>query len=99
MVDRRFERKLGHSFSELYIPELLKSSSVPTLFIHGDADGFVPLEMTVENYNACSAPKELLVVGGAAHAKSYSTAPEKYERAVLDFFAKYDRSSGGAKRC
>jgi fermentation-respiration switch protein FrsA (DUF1100 family) len=62
----------------------------PVLFIHGSADDFVPLQMSVENYEACRAPKSLLVVDGAPHAKSYLIAPELYRQAVLDFFARWD---------
>jgi len=49
------------------------------------------VEMTYENYTACAAPKDLLIVPGADHGMSYFMEPEKYENAVKAFWAKYDR--------
>lgn len=49
----------------------MKENRIPVLFIHGDDDTFVPVTMTYENYKACTAPKELLIVPGADHAMSY----------------------------
>lgn len=69
---------------------LAKDTAVPVLFIHGDADELVPCSMTLENYLACSAPKELLIVHGAGHAGSFLTDPETYKARVLAFFAAWD---------
>lgn len=70
--------------------DALKSSSVPVLFIHGADDHFVPVTMTYENYEACCAPKELMIVPSADHAMSYFVDRERYEAYVLDFWNKYD---------
>lgn len=64
---------------------------VPVLFIHGAEDSFVPINMTYENYKACAAPKQLLVVPGAGHAMSYFTETGRYRQALLDFWRLYDR--------
>lgn len=66
--------------------EAMEHCRVPILFIHGAADTFVPAEMTMQNYEACRAPKYLLIVEGANHGMSYVMARERYERAVLDFW-------------
>lgn len=58
----------------------------PVLFIHGSADSFVPVEMTLENFEACAAPKKLLIVDGANHGMSYVMERETYEQAVKDFW-------------
>ena len=63
---------------------------IPCLFIHGDADTFVPCEMGMKNYTACKAPKDLLVVPEAEHGMSFVVAPDVYKKKVLDFFAAYD---------
>ena len=42
------------------------------LFIHGM---IFPTEMVYRNYRATEGSKELWVVPGAAHAKSYATRP------------------------
>jgi fermentation-respiration switch protein FrsA (DUF1100 family) len=67
----------------------MQKTKIPILFIHGTDDTFVPIRMTYENYKACSAPKELLVVPGAIHAQSYDKEKEKYEAAIRDFWEKY----------
>lgn len=68
----------------------MKENRIPVLFIHGADDTFVPVTMTYENYKACAAPKELLIVPGADHAMSYYVNREKYEEAVKAFWGKYD---------
>ena len=45
--------------------------------------------MTYENYKACNAPKELLIIPGAIHAQSYDKEKEKYESAIKSFWEKY----------
>lgn len=61
---------------------------IPTLFIHGSADTFVPFEMLDKLYNAASCEKEKLVVEGAGHAMSSSTDPELYWSSVDSFIEK-----------
>ncbi|MBE7027513.1 MAG: alpha/beta hydrolase [Ruminococcaceae bacterium] len=68
----------------------MEKNTLPVLFIHGKTDKFVPVEMTYENYNACRAPKSLLIVDGAGHAMSYMTDKETYENKVLDFWKKIE---------
>ena len=55
------------------------------LFIHGEADSFVPCDMSRENYAACTAPKRLLTVPGADHAMSFLVDEEAYTEAVKGF--------------
>ena len=69
----------------------LQKSRIPVLLIHGTDDSFVPVEMTYENYKACSGPRKLLVVPGAGHGESYLKDPEGYRRAMLDFWKENDR--------
>ena len=40
-------------------------------FIHGDKDTYVPTWMVYPLYEAKSAPKQLWIVPGSAHAISY----------------------------
>lgn len=71
--------------------EALQRSKVPVLFAHGTDDHFVPVEMTYANYQACAAPKHLLIVPGADHGMSHFMERERYEQATLDFWQNYDR--------
>ena len=70
----------------------MKECKVPVLFVHGTDDHFVPIEMTFENYKACTAPKRLLVVPGAEHGMSYLTDQEGYEAAIRQFWEDCDRT-------
>ena len=63
----------------------VKKAKVPILFIHGDADTFVPCSMCEEIYENCAAPKKKLLIQGAAHAESYYKDKEAYEKALDDF--------------
>ena len=59
--------------------EAVKKIRVPVVFIHGEADDFVPCAMSEAMYEACTAPeKRLLTVPGAAHGMSYLIEPEQY---------------------
>lgn len=70
--------------------DAMKENKIPVLFIHGADDTFVPVTMTYDNYKACAAPKELLIVPGAEHAMSYYVDREKYEETVKTFWRRYD---------
>lgn len=67
----------------------LKRNTLPTLFIHGAADKFVPTVMGKQNYAASAGPKELWIVPDAGHATSYHKHPRAYEQHVLTFMRKH----------
>ena len=80
--------RAGYAFEEASAVGSLSQASVPMLFIHGDADEFVPFSMLDECYEACaSAVKEKLVVEGAGHGLSASTDPELYWETVDAFIS------------
>ena len=89
-IDRACRNHTGFSYSEFTAPKALKRCTVPVLFIHGEDDGFVPVSMTYENYEACASEKELLVVPGAHHGTSYAVDTPKYQETILEFFDKHD---------
>jgi fermentation-respiration switch protein FrsA (DUF1100 family) len=70
--------------------EALRKTKLPVLLIHGEADSFVPGEMTYENFQACGSSKKLLVVPGAGHGGSYLKDPEAYRQALVDFWREND---------
>jgi fermentation-respiration switch protein FrsA (DUF1100 family) len=72
------------------IEAMAANTQVPCLFVHGDEDTLVPWRMSLENYYACQAPKDLLIVSGAAHGMSFAVDPDRYKKKLLDFFAAYD---------
>jgi hypothetical protein len=83
--------------SGIYLgPELLSvmpSASrirVPVLLISGDRDWIAPTNKTRRILSAIpDARKELIVIPGAAHDTTYSTAPTLYASAVLNFLGTY----------
>lgn len=83
IADQMAKREAGYGLDECNGREEVKKARVPMLFIHGDADSFVPCSMVHELYGACAAWKELLVVEGASHAEAYYKEPKHYEGAVL----------------
>ncbi len=80
------KREFGWSFPEADCRKALAKCEKPMLFIHGDADDFVPFEHLWENYNAKKQGyKEYWVAPGAVHANSYAKYPEEYTRRVSNF--------------
>ncbi len=69
--------------------EAMKSCKLPIIFIHGEADDFVPCDMSREVYEACPAPKLLVTVPGAGHGLGYIIDLEGYLKAVTEFSTKY----------
>jgi len=60
-------------------------AKVPILLIHGDADRFVPYDMSVAIHNAAPDKIRFHTIPGAGHALNFVTAPEEYTRIVKDF--------------
>jgi fermentation-respiration switch protein FrsA (DUF1100 family) len=77
----------GYYFSEADAPAAVTKTRAPILFIHGDADDFVPTDMARELYRATAGKKELWLAPGAAHAMAYYADPANYKRRVLKFCA------------
>ncbi|MEY8332307.1 alpha/beta hydrolase [Lachnospiraceae bacterium 47-T17] len=67
----------------------VKTSRVPTLFIHGKNDALIDVGMAYELYDAAACEKELLIVEGAGHAQSQDKDPEGYYGAILQFLGTY----------
>ena len=81
-------RIFGHfDLEEISPEEAMKSCTLPIIFLHGDADEFVPFEMSVESYNACASEhKKLVNIEGAGHGLAFPAAQERYIKEVGDFF-------------
>ncbi len=65
--------------------EVVNNIKVPVLFIHGDADKLVPVEMLEKLYEKTTAPKEKFIVAGAGHADSKRNDPVAYFDKVFTF--------------
>ena len=82
-------QEYGWDFREASALEQVKKCTLPMLFIHGDADTFVPTWMAYPLYEAKPEPKELWIVPGATHAMSYKDYPQEYTEHVKKFVGKY----------
>ena len=83
-------RKIQVGIDDYSCVDAMSECEVPVLFVHGTDDRFVPIEMTYENYKACTGPKRLFVVPGAGHGMSYLVDPEGYQNAVKQFWKDFD---------
>ena len=81
-------RIYGRFDLDKYSPlEQVKKARMPIIFVHGDADNYVPMEMSKINYEACaSSKKKLLIIKGAAHGLAYPIAQDEYLKELSDFF-------------
>ena len=61
----------GWNFREASALAQVAKCELPMLFIHGDADDYVPTWMVYPLYEAKPGEKELWLVPGAGHAYSY----------------------------
>ena len=80
----------GFTFGQCSTFDAMRKCRVPVMFIHGEADTFVPASMSRKNYDLCTAPKEIHTFPGAGHIRSWYSDPERYEGIAAEFFTKYD---------
>jgi len=79
----------GWSFGEASALNQVAKCKLPMLFIHGSADDYVPTRMVYPLYKAKSQPKEIWIVKGAPHAKSFQLNQKAYIKKVAQFTGKY----------
>ncbi len=84
------KQKAGIKPKEYSTVDAMKVCKVPVWFIHGTADGFVPVEMTYENYEACAAEKQMFIVPNAEHGMSYILDEDGYKIMAKAFWEKCD---------
>ena len=78
--------RYGWGFWEASSLKQLAKCDRPMLFIHGDADDFVPFSNLQQCYDAkVNGYKEMWVAEGAVHANSFAKHPEEYKQHVHDF--------------
>ena len=66
--------------------ESVKRAKTPVIFLHGDADDYVPYQMSVDMYAACNAPrKKLVTLAGAGHGLAYPNNPDEYVEGLREF--------------
>lgn len=84
------KRLAGYGMDECNARREVTRAKLPILFIHGDADTFVPVHMCHELYENCCTKKKLYICKGAAHAESYYKDPETYENKLDEFISEME---------
>ena len=80
-------RLYGHVDIEADSPlSAVKNSRLPIIFFHGEADTFVPCDMSRRLFEACPSYKHLQLVTGAAHGLAFPAAEEEYLQTMREFF-------------
>lgn len=69
----------GFDLEEASPIDAMKKCSLPIVFVHGDADDFVPYDMSVRLCEACASEKKLLItVADAGHGLAFPKDREGY---------------------
>lgn len=77
--------RAGYTLKEASALEQVKKAEVPILYIHGEADTFVPTKMTEKLYENTKSEAELVTFEEANHGEAYIVHKEKYLRHLRDF--------------
>jgi len=81
--------KFGSSLKEMSAVLQLQKNTLPTLFIHGSADKFVPHSMIYKNMEATQGVKESLIIEKAPHLSSCIYEEKHYLDTVFSFINRY----------
>ena len=87
---RAIKKQVGFDIKEASALEQVKKSKTPTLFIHGDEDSVVPVDMVKKLYKYANCEKELLITKDANHEMSALMYPDLYWDTVWRFIGKYE---------
>ena len=66
----------------------IQKANVPILIIHGEADTFVPCDMSHKIQKVCASPVTLVTIPKAGHGHSYLVDPKQYEEAIMQLVKK-----------
>ncbi|MBQ4557538.1 MAG: alpha/beta hydrolase [Clostridia bacterium] len=82
------QHKANFGFKDASTLSAMEVNKFPILFVHGEDDDFVPIEMSEATYNACKTDKAIVKVKGARHACGYLVEKERCEKEMDAFLAK-----------
>lgn len=88
-IDYFLWSRAGFRMSQVSPREVVANSSVPTLFIHGTHDDFVPTWMSVE-MNAANRQTSIQLIDGAEHTNCILKNRAQYETAVTRFLTQHE---------
>ena len=71
--------------------EAMRNCTLPIVFVHGDTDAFVPYDMSVRLYNACTSEKKTLItIKGAGHGLAFPADRDGYVNALKEIRDKWN---------
>ena len=80
----------GWNFTEASALRQVEKCTKPMLFVHGDADTFVPTWMVHPLHEAHGGEKQLWLTEGVEHALSYQKYPLEYTAVISSFIRLYE---------
>ena len=89
LFNRMNKRFAKFDLKDTDVRDSVKNSRVPMLFVHGDADDFVPTRMAFELFDMCGNEKDIIIIKGAAHAESILIGADAYKAKLKEFIGKY----------
>lgn len=75
----------GFALEERSPIEAVTRCPLPVIFYHGDHDQLVPHWMSKANFDACTAPKKLVIIPGAGHGLAFFRDKEGYLGELVAF--------------
>ena len=90
IVNAMAKHKAGFGFKDASTVAAMMDNKIPVLFVHGEDDDFVPIEMSEANFEVLEAKKEFVRIKGAMHACGYvvdkvscTTAMDKFISEIM----------------
>ncbi|MBG9981613.1 alpha/beta hydrolase [Aerococcaceae bacterium DSM 111020] len=86
--------RAGYNINDGDVIEATKQNTLPTLFIHGAVDDFVPVEMAEALYQAKLGENKILsIYQDAGHVEPKYSDPERYYGEIVQFLAENMKDS------
>ena len=83
--------RFGYSAAQVNPIDSLVDNEIPILFIHGAEDDYIVPDQSKWMYELNKGTKkELHLIPGADHARSWDVDPAEYERIIAEFLEKYN---------
>lgn len=87
LLEKEMIDRFGMRYSDVSVKTVLESNEVPIMFIHGNADDFVPFEMSKRLYNHNKGYKKFYPIAGAKHTEAIND--EKYFDNIVNFIQQF----------
>lgn len=87
IVNIMAKHKVGFGFKDASTVSAMMENEIPVLFVHGEDDDFVPIEMSEANFEVLGEKKEFVRIKGARHACGYVVDKQTCTAAMDRFIA------------